>query len=328
MNNKKLLALILATLMILLTFVGCRKIGGEDSMFSSVNSDISVNYSNVDIIEDNSEPQSVVDTTSDIDSVPTVGNNDNTNNNSSTGTESTVPVEEPNTNINPDGVEIYGSGTSDDPYIDTPNADTHTVKTLSVPAGKSVFYSIYRVGGRILTINDANAFVVCDGTKHSAQNGKVSFKVVDALASDAVTFEIGNIGSTDKNFTITFTDIEGSMANPTIVKNTGSEIELKLEKGNEIGHFYKYIAEQKGTLKFYLLGENTAEKGVLLATNNRNSAQRSTEPSEEGEVKTDSTGTYIELEVEKGDEIVINVGSKPDKRGKYPAADIKWLVKY
>ena len=200
MNNKKILALILAVLMMLATFAGCRKAGSDDSALLSVNSDVSINYSNVDIVEDNSEPESVVDTTSDIESIPTVNNNNSS-------TENTVSVEEPNTNTNPDGVEIYGSGTSADPYIDTPNADTHTVKTLTIPAGKSVFYSIYRVGGRILTINDTNAFVVCDGTKHSAQGGKVSFKVVDALASDAVTFEIGNTGA-DASFTLVFTIFE------------------------------------------------------------------------------------------------------------------------
>lgn len=320
MNIKKIFSLALATLMILATVTGCRKADADGSSEISILTSTVYDYTNVDNnseLTDDASSTETDDTTSDVVSDVT-----------STDTSSTVSVEEPNTNTNPDGIEIYGSGTADDPYIDTPNADTHTVKTLSIPAGKSVFYSIYRVGGRIFTINDANAYVVCDGTKYTAQNGKVSFKVVDALASDAVLFEIGNTSSTEKNFTITFTDLEGSMANPTIINNTGSEIVLKLEEGNEIGHFYKYIAEQKGTLKFYLLGENATDKGILLATNNRNSAQRSTESSEEGEVKTDSTGTYIELEVEKGDEIIINVGSKPNKRGKYPAAEIKWIIKY
>ena len=116
------------------------------------------------------------------------------------------------------------------------------------------------------------------------------------------------------------------MANPTVLNNFGKEISISLEEGNDIGHFYKYVATQAGTLKFYLLSD--VEQSIILATNNRNSAQRSTESSEEGEVKTDSTGTYIELEVEKDDEIIITVGAKPNKRGKYPAVDIKWLIKY
>lgn len=324
MNIKKIIALSLAVILMFSMFTGCRKVNGDGSLSDTSSLTSSLVYNNVDIVENESETEAIESTVSESESK--VESTVSSQNNSSI--ESTVSVEEPTININPDGIEIYGSGTSDDPYIDTPNADTHTVKTLIIPAGKSVFYSIYRVGGRIFTINDANAFVVCDGTKYSAQNGTVSFKVIDALASDAVTFEIGNTGSTAKNFTITFTDIEGSMANPTILNNTGSEITLNLEEGNEVGHFYKYVAEQKGNLKFYLLGENTTDKSILLATNNRNSAQRSTESSEEGEVKTDSSGTYIELEVEKGDEIIINVGSKPNKQGKYPAIEIKWIVKY
>ncbi len=318
MNNKRLLTLTFAVLFIVSTLTACRKTPTDDSFVSSNTSDININYSNVEIVEDESEPESVVDTTSEI--------NDNSSSNDTTSTESTVSVEEPNVNVNPDGIEIYGSGTATEPYIDTPNADTHTVKTLSVPAGKSVFYSIYRVGGRWLTINDANVFVVCDGTKYSAQDGKVTFKVVDALASDAVTFEIGNTGASDKSFTITFADEQGSMANPTVINSIGAEVSLDLAEGNEVGHFYKYISEQSGTLKLYLL--SGTEKGILLATNNRNSAQRSTESSDVGEVKSDDVGTYIELEVEKGDEIVIHVGSKPNKRGKYPATTIKWLAKY
>ncbi len=320
MNNKKLLAITVA-LLILSTFAGCRKVNSDGSLSDTSSFTSDITYSNVDIIEDESEPQSVVDTTSEVESAPTVNNN--------SSTESTVSVEEPNIIVNPDGVEIYGTGTADDPYIETPDAESHTVKTLSIPAGKSVFYSIYRVGGRILTINDANAYVVCDGTKHTASGGKVSFKVVDALASDAIAFEIGNTGSAAASFTITFTDIEGSMANPTIIKNAGAEVALNLEEGNETGHFYKYTAEQTGTLKLYLLGDDTVtEKSVLLATNNSSFVTRSTDSPEEGEVKTDDSGTYIELAVEKGDEIAITVGTKPNKRGKYPAIQIKWLAKY
>lgn len=318
MNIKKIFALMLAVLMLLSTFAGCRKVAGNDSVLSSVNSDAVLQYSNVDIVENESEPQSVVDTTSEIESVPTVQTN--------SSTESTVSVDEPNVNLNPDGIEIYGSGTTDDPYIDTPNADTRIVKTLSIPAGKSVFYSIYRVGGRILTINSSSVYVICNGTRYDAQDGKVSFKVVDALASDAVTFEIGNTGTAAASFTIAFTDLEGSMANPTILKSTGSNIVIDFEEGNETGVFYKYNAEKDGTIRFYLL--SGTDKGILVVTNNRSMASRSTESSEEGEVKTDDNGSYVELEVEKGDEISINVGAKPNKRGKYPAVTIEWLAQY
>ena len=320
MNNKKILALILAVLMMLATFAGCRKAGSDDSALSSVNSDISINYSNVDIIEDNSEPESVVDTTSDIESIPTVNNNNSS-------TENTVSVEEPNTNTNPDGVEIYGSGTQEDPYLDTPNADTHNVKTLSIPANSSVFYSIYRVGGKIFTINSNNAYVVCDGKKYTSQNGVLTFKVKDALASDAVSFEIGNTGASAESFSITFTDIMGTSANPEIIKSIGEKKSVNLEKGNDKGYFYNYIAEQSGVLKLYLLSDAT--KGVLHATRIRNEIPVGYGTDVEGEFKTDDLGTYIEVEVEKGDKIVIDVVAIPTGIKKvFPAITIEWLAKY
>lgn len=334
MNYKRLFALVLAIIIICSCFAGCRKIKIDDSYISSFSSDAAINYSDVEIMGDSSEAQSIIASTTDdaSQSSQNSSNSTTTNNTTSTSTSDgtstsdTVVVDDPVTNLTDEGKEIYGSGTTNDPYIDFPDAEAHTVRTLTIPAGKSVFYSIARVGGRIFTINDASVYVVCDGTKHTAQNGVLSFKVVDALASEAVLFEIGNTASVDKAFTIVFTDLQGSMANPTIISSISNEFTVALEEGNELGHFYKYVAEQDGILKFYLL--SGTEKGILLATNNRNSAQRSTESTDEGEVKTDEIGTYVELEVQKGDEIIIHVGSKPNKRGKYPATEIKWLAKY
>ena len=318
MMNRRFFALALTILLVLSTFTSCRKTISDESYISDVVSDAIINYDNVEIVEDEGENESTTDSANDTVSDSTSSGD--------TTTDSTTSVEEPNTNVNPDGVEIYGSGTSDDPYLDSPNVDTHTVKTLAVPAGKSVFYAIYRAGGKIFTINSGNAYVVCDGVKYAAQNGVVSFKVPDALASDAVAFEIGNTGAAEESFSIVFSDIEGSMENPTVIKTVGNKVSISLEEGNDKGYFYSYVAEQTGKLKLYLLSD--VSKSVLLATNKRNSAQRSTESTEEGEVKYDENGTYIELEVEKGDEIVINTGSLPNKRGKYPAITIEWMAKY
>lgn len=320
MNFKKVITIFLISIFLFSTFVGCKKIDDVETSVAS-------NTSNVTYSDIESDDESSTDITSDdassTDDIEQVESSDDSD---TTSTDTSSTVSEPNIIVNSDGSEIYGSGTADDPYIDFPDADKHTVNTLKVPAGKSIFYNIARVGGRIFTINDANVYVVCDGTKYTAKNGVLSFKVIDALASDAITFEIGNTSSADKTYTITFTDLEGSMSNPAVVTNVGSKITVNLEEGNEIGYFYKHIATQNGVLKLYLLIET--EKGILIATNNRNSAQRSTESTDEGEVKTDATGTYVELEVEKGDEIVINTGSKPNKRGKYPAITIEWMLKY
>lgn len=246
----------------------------------------------------------------------TKGSSSSGNGNSNT----TTAVQKP-TATNPEGDEILGAGSESQPYLETPGSD-FSVTTVKVPAGKALYYDIYRVGGMYLTINDADAYVICDGTKYTAKSGKVSFKVPNALASDAVSFQIGNNGSTAKSFTIKFSNPKGTYANPEKVSKLTGEFEISLAAGVETGYYYKYSAEKVGTIRFYI---TATEDSILVVTNNSNSAQRTTE----ADVLTDENGNeYIELEVSKGDEIIINVGAMPNKRGKYPATDITWRGVY
>lgn len=245
-----------------------------------------------------------------------------TTGNSSSGSGQTATQLE--TTTKDDGTEILGAGSASQPYLETPNLDNMTLTTVSVPAGKTLYYGIYRVGGMILTINNANAYVIdSNGTRHDASGGKVTFTVEDALASDAVMFQIGNKGGSATAFTIQFTNPTGSYENPSAVNMSGN-ITVNLAEGDSDGHWYKYIAERSGKIRFYLL--TSPDSNGLVAQNNSGTAtiQRTIEA--DGEV--DSQGTYVELEVNQGDEILINVAAKPNKRGKYPATTLTWCAKY
>ena len=238
-----------------------------------------------------------------------------------TGNGGQTATQQPTT-TNPNGQEILGAGSKNQPYLETPNLDNMTLTTVSIPAGKTLYYGIYRVGNMILTINDANAYVIeSNGTRHNASGGKVSFTVEDALASDYVLFQIGNNSGSAKSFTIKFSNPTGSYQNPTTAKMS-SNITVNLSAGDSDGHWYKYIAERTGKIRFYLL--TSPDSNGLIVTNNRNSAQRTTE----ADAQVDSQGTYIEIDVQQGDEILINVAAKPNNRGKYPAATITWCGKY
>ncbi len=215
--------------------------------------------------------------------------------------------------------ERIGSGTEADPYIEMPNAEMKLSVTVS--AKDSDFYGIYRVGSMILTIKDSDAYVVYNGKEYTAKNGKVTLEIEGAMPSDAIVFEIGNKGSSEKEFELVFTNPEGSYQNPTMIDDIEDDFEISLEEGNQVGHYYKYYAEKDGTLLF----EMTASVDSMMSvTNNRNSAQRTTEAdgSVDGDVK------YVEIEVLAGDEIMIIVGALPNKRGKYPASDINWSAEY
>lgn len=217
-----------------------------------------------------------------------------------------------------DGVD--GSGTKDDPYLAIPDEDMHVV-TVKIPAGKDVYYNIYRVGGMNLKINSSDVYVIYDEKTYNPKNAVLSLKVADAMASEAITFRIGNNSSSEKSFELVFTNPIGTYMNPTVIKNIGTKNVANLAEGNSVGHYYKYVAEKNGTIKFSM---TSTEDSMMSVTNNRNSAQRTTEAD-----GTEENGTYyIELEVQKGDEIIINVGAVPNRRGKYPATDITWSGEY
>lgn len=251
----------------------------------------------------------------------------------SVGSDVQSVVQKPVT-TNPAGVEILGSGTKADPYLELPNVsdDFMSVTTISIPAGKSVYYGIQRVVGTILTIESSNAYVVFGSTRYDAKNGKVTLEVTDAkaLASDNILFEIGNKGGAAASFKLVFTNKTGSRENPTILKTVGADVKISLEAENSTGHYYKYVAEKAGKLRFKI---SANVDSVISVTNNSNSKNILANYSKTKNELTDPDNgdavvEYVELEVTKGDEIVINVGTIPNKRGKYPAADIVWSGKY
>lgn len=218
-------------------------------------------------------------------------------------------TQQPST-TNPSGDEILGAGSKNQPYLETPNLSNMTLTTVSIPAGKTLYYGIYRVGNMILTINDANAYVIeSDGTRHNASGGKVSFKVEDALASDYVLLQIGNNSSSAKSFTIKFSNPTGSQMNPTILSSLGSEYQASVKANEQQGYFYKYTAQQTGTIRFYLKSADC----VVRVTNNTTMKQEVVE----------TNGGYVDLPVSQGDEISINVA-----RTDYSAGTIVWSAQF
>lgn len=218
---------------------------------------------------------------------------------------------------------MIGTGTARDPYLAFPDENME-VTTVSIPAGGSAFYGIYRVGGMILTISDIDAYVVCEGEFYVAESGKVSFEVIDALASDYVLFEIANNGTAAKSFVISFYNPVGSSSNPVSITDINKENKVSLPEGEDKGYFYEFVAEKAATIRFCM---TATEDSVMLVTRVRDDipSQLSTE---EENLTNENGWKYIDLEVEAGDKISINVGVLANRRGKYPAVDITWYGEY
>ncbi|MBR4881129.1 MAG: hypothetical protein IKU19_04305, partial [Clostridia bacterium] len=220
--------------------------------------------------------------------------------------------------------ENLEKGTRENPFLEIPviGTNSYSVTTVAVPAGKSLFYSIQRIGGMNVTINSPTAYVVCNGVRYNAQNGVVSFVTPAALASDFITLEIGNTGGAAASFTLVFTNLTGTMNNPFLVTKMGTPINLSLAAEDSDGYFYKYYAEQNGTIRFYVT--ESSDDYVMMITNNRTSSQRTSE----ADLAYDEYGGYIELQVNAGDELIINIGAMPDKRNNRPAINMTWEGRY
>lgn len=335
MNLKKIIALILTLLLLCSTFVGCRKMGETQyGSYLSTDSNINVTYDNVDIIDENeSELESIIDETLETTDETQPGDSGNdsstgntTNNDGDSGNDdSDNPQAAPEI---PDAPTVdTGNGNSAETAYEGYLSEDGTFLTHEIPAGKSLFYNIRGAGRKILTINSANAYVVFNNETHTAKDGKVSFFLeTDAQPNEFVLIEFGNSGTAPESFSVVFMAEQGTIDAPVQISSIDESIKRHLEDDNSEGYVYQYSVKKDGTLRFYLL--SGTEKGQMMITNLRDSATRSTESIEEGEVKSDSIGTYIEVQVKKGDKVRITIGIKPNKRNQYKATDIEFLIKY
>jgi hypothetical protein len=219
--------------------------------------------------------------------------------------ESSEPIIEP---------EIVGEGTKESPFLVFPNDDM-TLTTYEIGANETHFYGIYRIGGLDVTVNSEDLYIKCDGKKYTANDGVLAFRVISAMASEAIVFEITNTSASTQTYEFNFANPIGTYANP-VETDISKEYKTSLLKDDDVGYYYKHIADKDGVLVFKLVA--TAD-GFLAVTNNRSYAQRTSD--EDGTVGDDGA-KYVEIEVQKGDELIINVGALPNKRGARPAIDI------
>ena len=227
----------------------------------------------------------------------------------------------------PDGQEILGSGTKADPYLVHP-VDM-AVTTIEIPAGQTVYYSIYRAGGKYFTINDSAVSVVYNGRTYTAKSGKISFKVKNELASKPIDFQIKNTGSTAKSYVIKFSDPKGSWDNPESVSSivNQSVYTVSVAAGADKGYWYTYKAEKTGTIRFYVTG--SVPSGLLVQNSETKGGTDEASFAEAEHVKTDEQGRqYIEFAVTQGQVIKINVCAEQNSDGTYPASNITWEAKY
>ena len=174
------------------------------------------------------------------------------------------------------------------------DAGIEATATVTVPAGKTVYFGQHRIGGMMLTINDGEAVLL-----------------ESAGMWAPTTFSITNDGAADAEYTLTLTYPLGTMMNPEILYRP-AYIAVNLEAGNNQGYFYKWTSNSDGTLVITCPEIDGVSYDVII-NNNTSYANRT--------LVADGEDGAVSIDVSIGDEIIIQVVAVPDAEWNYPAVE-------
>ncbi len=190
--------------------------------------------------------------------------------------------------------------------------------TVEVAAGDLNCYEGWGIGGMIMTINDMDAYVFVGGTKYVAWDGPLTIELPSMNPRMPVAVFVGNKGTENKTFEISFSYPEGHMENPKVAED--GEYVAEIKAGSQ-GYFYTYTATAAGTLQISVSGEN----GWSYTINNLTSYAY-------GEFKNsvdNADESVVTIEVSAGDEIQIIVNTfNPDDPYSAPEGAVNVAISY
>ena len=154
---------------------------------------------------------------------------------------------------------IYTPGTENNPII----IDSNPYTTEKISKGKSVYYHAYNVGGMILTIEDADAYVIYNGVTYGADaNGRVTVVMESTMPMMPNTLVLGNSGTKREAYTLTFSYPAGHRENPIVLEDIASFV-TELAEGDEDGVYYSWTPAETGTVTFRIAGVESETANVV-----------------------------------------------------------------
>lgn len=207
-------------------------------------------------------------------------------------------------------------GTQGNPITILPDASDFEAK---VAAGKEVYFELPKVTNMIMTINDADAYVIYNEEKYEAKDGVVSLVVSAPDSFTPAQFVVGNKGTSDKTFKATLEAVKGTMMNP--YEFTLGAMSTDVAAGNEQGVYYKFVAKESGTLTYKPVSV-TNNAGYDVTLYNLNTYVNNTLSA-----NANADGT-VSIVVNAGDDVQVVIGTTPNADNEYPAATISGEVSF
>lgn len=127
------------------------------------------------------------------------------------------------------------------------------IVTSAIAPKDEVYYSVYGAGGLILTIDDADAYVIINGVTYTAVDGVVTAEVVSDNPRNPVAIVIGNSGASAESYTANLIAPVGDFSNPAeLIMGENTAV---LKAGDGDGYFFVWTAPDDGTLTISMNGE-------------------------------------------------------------------------
>ena len=202
---------------------------------------------------------------------------------------------------------------------DTPIEIGSTLEfTATVKPNHLVYYHLYRVNDTTLTIKSKDAYVIYNGVKYEAVNGVVSVpNLYSQYTNMPVAVQIGNKGTEDMGFAVTLSYPQGHRENPFALSLKSFSVDVK--KNNDQGVYYSWTAAQTGTLTLKLNGvtskSGNVEAGISVTVTGPDLIPHQY-------LLSEVEGDALNVQVNAGDSVVINVGVMPNEQNKYLAATV------
>ena len=189
--------------------------------------------------------------------------------------------------------------------------------TAYVPAGETLYYEGYNIGGLILSMNGENVTISHNGKSYTPDGTEISFSVV-AESRNPARLAIANTGSEAASYEVVFTYPVGHAENPAAL---ALGVNSLTQAAGALDYYYTFTAPRAGTVT---VAFDSSAQWVYALDNVTQGIYGDTQWSDSDPMQPETT-----VSVKAGDKIVLRVNTyDPANMFENPAGTVTFAVSY
>ena len=189
--------------------------------------------------------------------------------------------------------------------------------TAYVPAGETLYYEGYNIGGLILSMNGENVTISHNGKSYTPDGTEISFSVV-AESRNPARLAIANTGTEAASYEVVFTYPVGHAENPAAL---ALGVNSLTQAAGALDYYYTFTAPRAGTVT---VAFDSSAQWVYALDNVTQGIYGDTQWSDSDPMQPETT-----VSVKAGDKIVLRVNTyDPANMFENPAGTVTFAVSY